>query len=116
MSLEGKRAEIAAAVTAVDGVKGYPTRPAAPRTGDAFPRWRGGAPDGGPTGLYMHEWALMVFLPPEEVAADRWVDDHLDALTEALISVGWVTGAAPVDLRQNEGSPVYGLMITMRSE
>jgi hypothetical protein len=109
MSLNGTRAAIKAALDTVTGVTGYLKRPSTPKPGDAWPLWRGAAR--GDVRLFEHAWAVAVLLPQDELAANDWVDDHIDALVDALRPVLYVEGYDPANFGP-EGSPAYGLLIT----
>jgi hypothetical protein len=114
MSLAGKRAAFAAALSTVDGVAGYAERPAAPRAGDAWPVWRGAERDED-SGLLGHTWAVGVYLPQDRGSADDWIDGHVDALIAALRPVAYVDGFDPANFG-TDNSPVFGLLLTTRSE
>lgn len=115
MSLTGKRAQIAAALSTVDGVTGFERRPRGPRPGDAWPLYQGAARDGD-TGLFAHTFAVGLMLPQDEAAADDWIDGHLESIADALArGAGWMEEAEPANFG-TDTSPVYGLLITMRSE
>jgi len=113
MSLTGDRAEIAAALSTVDGVNGYEYRPTVPRPGDAWPTL--------PTldleeGLvWRATWTVNVFLPQEERAASVWIDAHFLAIVTALRVPGFADKAEPA-LMPAAGGDQYVLEITMRSE
>lgn len=116
MSRQAKRAEIAAALSTVDGVRGFPARPNTPTTGDAWPRW-GGSERDDISGQFVRTWMAVVQLPADDTAADAWIDAREDALWAALDPVGWITGFEPVDIGASDGRPrIHGVMITMRSE
>lgn len=109
MSLNDTRAAIKAALDSVDGVTGYLKRPSTPKPGDAWPLWRGAAR--GEVHLFESTWAVGVLLPQDELAANDWVDGHIDALIDALRPVLWAEGYDPANFGP-EASPVYGLLIT----
>src|SRR5688572_22278641 len=115
MSLTGKRDAFEAALEGVTGVKGYAYRPGAPRPGDAWPQWAGGAVDDA-SGQIMNGWSVLVMLPQPERAADEWIDDHAQLIAHALerAHVAYVEGFAPANLSPT--GTVYGLLITTRSE
>lgn len=115
MSLERKRAEIADALNTAPGVRGYPTPPTAPKTGDAWPRWRGDERADG--FMFMRTWAVFVVTPQDEVLAADWADEHGWAIAEALEDTGvlFVTGVEPVKVPV-AGPDTFALMITGRSE
>lgn len=114
--MAGKRAEIAAAVSTVPGVRGYTSRPSASTTGDAWPRWAASERDE-TSGQFASVWHLLVQLPAGDTDADLWVDEHRDALWDALTLVAYPYLFEPVDIGAGDGRPrIHGLMITMRSE
>lgn len=113
MSLTGDRAAIAAALSTMTGVKGYPYRPTTPRPGDAWPllgqlRHAAGM-------AFEVTWRVMVFLPQDERAASDWVDSHYADVVDALLPVGFVDTAEPALMATNAGDQNV-LLITMRSE
>jgi hypothetical protein len=112
-SLAAGRAEIRAALDAVDGVKSYDKQPAAPRQGDAWLRWRGDRADEG-VGFDV-TWIIVITTPQGEAAADAWIDDHLDDLLAALRPATYVTGYGPANLG-TDASPIDGLLITSNRE
>lgn len=113
MNLTDDRDAFAAALTAVDGVKGYSYRPAAPRAGDAWPLV--GALDRADGLSFVVSWRVLVFLPQDERAASVWMDNHVDALVDALEPLAFVDRIEPVSIGP-EAAPQYALQITMRSE
>jgi hypothetical protein len=116
MSLSGKRVEIAAALSTVDGVKGYAAKPSAATVGDGWSRW-GGSERDELSGQFVHTWMAIVQLPADDKAAEAWIDAREDALWAALDPVGWIAGIEPVDIGASDGRPrIHGVMITMRSE
>lgn len=115
MSLQGKRAEIAAVLDTVTDVKGYPKRPKATKSGDGWPQWSGSERDE-QSGQFAETWRVLIELPADEAAADAWVDEHRDELWDALSPAGWITAFEPVDIGQDNRPRINGLMITMRSE
>jgi hypothetical protein len=115
VSLSETRAAFKTALDTVAGVTGYVQPPTASRSGDAWPRWGGGEKDPS-TGLINHTWRVIIYLPQDQATADKWIDDHLDALRRALRAVAYVEAVAPVQLGGTDNSPVYGLMITTSTE
>lgn len=115
MSLVGKRAAIAATLSTVPDVTGYKFRPSTPRTGDGWSQWRGSNRDGS-TGQFRETWAVYVQLPADDVAAERWTDEHRDALWDAVEAEGWILSFEPVDIGRDGRPWVPAIMITMESE
>lgn len=115
MPLATTRTAFKDALDTVDGVRGYVTPPSTAKPGDAWPRWRGGPADAD-TGMIDHEWSVIVYLPQDQVSADQWIDDHLQALRRALRPVAYVEAVAPVTLGGTDNSPVFGLLITTSTE
>lgn len=116
MSITSTRDDIAAALATVGGVNGFPRRPRAPRPGDAWPLFQGSERDDD-TGLWSHKFTIGVMLPQDEAAADAWIDEHFESVAQAIeqAGVGWVDQCDPANLG-TETSPVYGLVINMRSD
>jgi hypothetical protein len=113
MSNAATREAIAAAVTAIDGLKGYAKRPTSLNTGDAWPQWGGAERSDG--ALFVNTWRVYVVLPSDETTADNWADEYGDLLADALEPVMFVDTIAPALLAAGEGD-VLALMITGRAE
>lgn len=114
MSNAQARFDLASAVGTVEGIKGYARRPRAPKAGDAWPQWGGAERVDGLE--FVQTWRIMVVLDQgtaenADAAADRWGDAIADALTPYL----FVSAMAPATLAA-EGTELYALMITGRSE
>lgn len=114
MSLAETRAALAAGLSSIPGVTGYVKRPTAPKSGDAWPIWRGGERDQ-PSGLIAYEWALAVVLPQDEEAAADRIEVLIPAVMSAVGRIVYVDGVQPANLN-TDTSPVYGLLFTSRSE
>lgn len=116
MSLTSKRVAFQSALESVDGVRGFARRPASPRAGDAWVLLASGERDQ-PSGQFMMGWSVVLYLPQEFGAADAWLDDHLDAIVDAIEGngVAYVDGFAPANLG-DDNNPINGLMLTTRSE
>lgn len=97
-------------------MRGFPRQPRTPRPGDAWPIYQGCVRDE-PTGQFVHLFAVGVQLPQDEQAADDWIDGHLEDIVTMLAyrGVGYVDSGDPANFG-TDTSPVYGLLITMRSE
>lgn len=116
MSLSDRRDAIVAALSTVDGVKGYPKAPQAPRTGDA---WPGLVPEftRGPGMVFYLDWSVYVALPGQDLDAAQWIEEHLFELVDALQPLAHVTAAGPAMLPvPNAPGGMSGLEITMRGE
>jgi len=119
MSLAGDRQAIAAALSTAAGVTGHEFRPANPRqpvrlrAGDAWPLL--GAMERGPGRAFEVTWQVLVYLPQDGVKAAQWIDDHHEALVDALEQVGFVDRIEPTTIPDGDANP-YVLQITMRSE
>jgi hypothetical protein len=109
-----KRAEIAAALSTVDDVRGYEFRPAAPRTGDAWPLLGPLERDTG--SVFITTWRVRVLLPQGEREASTFIDAHVDAIYDALQPVAYVDRIEPVTLQVTGGGEQFALEFTMRSE
>jgi hypothetical protein len=109
------RADIAAALSALDGVQGHVYRPATPRPGDAWPLTNGFArPDDSP--MFLLTWRILVVLPQDERAASKWLDANWWMLVDGLDPVVFVAAIDPVELAVAPGGTMYALQITGRSE
>jgi hypothetical protein len=109
VSLSDTRTAIKAALDGVDGVTGYLKRPSPSKPGDAWPLWRGAGRDA--ARLFENVWAIGVVLPTDEVAANDWIDAHIDGLLDGLRSVAYVDAYVPANFG-SDASPVNGLLIT----
>lgn len=114
MSLSGYRAQIAAALSTVAGVKGYAYRPDTLRAGDAWPLL--GPLNRGPARSFEVTWRVLVYLPQDEEAASQWIDAHHEPLVDAMEdNVGFVDRCEPVAITAS-GNDQFAWQITMRSE
>jgi hypothetical protein len=100
MSLIGKRAEIANALTGA-GFHGYEKRPVEPVEGDCWPSIPSLIRDAGDA--FIVTWQVRVVTPQDEQAALDWWDIHWPTLYYALKPVLFVTGAAPIVLATAAG-------------
>ena len=106
------RTSIAAALSTVLGVTGYPKAPTIFRTGDGWPLWGGSERwDGG--GPFVTTWRVVIVLPADEAAADEWIADHLDNLVDALTPVVHIDRIDPA-LAQVAGNDAFRLTFTCR--
>lgn len=110
----GKRAEIAAALSTVPEVRGYPYRPAAPKAGDGWPLL--GVLERRDGSVFETTWRVRLQLPQDERAASVWIDSHIDAVYDALQPVAFVDRIEPVTLPVAGGGEQFALEFTMRSE
>ena len=94
MGVVSMRADLAAAVSTVAGVTGYPYRPPAPREGDAWPLM-GSMDRDGDSGQFAATWRLIVMLPQAEHAASMFMDERLWDLVDAVAEFGWVDRMNP---------------------
>lgn len=87
------RAEIAAAASEVDGIECSPEYAVQTTPGQAYVQWlRSDYPNqlGG-----WNYWGVVVTLPQDALAAQRWIEQHKAALVEALREVMYVDQARP---------------------
>lgn len=111
----GTRQDIAAALTGVAGLTGHSARPASVNALDAWPQWRGAvrAVNGYAS---EHTWAIIIVLPQgDDITADGFVDDHGQAIAEALRHDLSVDGFEPATIDTGAGQ-MYALLVTGRSE
>jgi len=113
MSLTGARTALAAALSEVDGVQGYPYRPRTPRTGDAWPTLAVLERDRGLS--FMTTWRVLVLLSGDEQQASEWMDANTSDLVDALDPVAFVDSIEPVALVVS-GNDTPALQITLRRE
>jgi hypothetical protein len=116
--LDGARDAIAAALSTVAGVTGYSYKPVTPKAGDAWPLWAGG--ERGPGRSFQYTWRVLILLPKDERAASAWIDEHVEALVDAMEGasvddndVGFVDRLDPVAVTAG-GTDQLALQITMR--
>lgn len=113
MSIAGTRADIAAALDTVTGVRGYAYRPPAPRAGDAWPLL--GALERAEGLAFYVTWRVLVLLPQDERGASDWLDAHHEALVDALEPIAFVDRVEPVTIAA-AGGDQFALQIIMRGE
>jgi hypothetical protein len=114
MSNATKRTDIAAAVSTIDGLRGFAKQPTSPNTGDAWPQWSGGERADG--AMFVNSWRVYVILPSDDTTADEWADLYGDLLAEALEPVMFVEAITPARLAVTGTGDLLALMITGRSE
>jgi hypothetical protein len=115
MSLAAKRQVLAAALSTVDGITGYPKRPTVITVGSAWVLWRGMEPDSDQRITWRHTWAVVVVVGDSEDAADAFVAERADELADALHFELYVTSIQPAVLPA-EGGQMYALTLTGESE
>lgn len=106
------RDDIAAALSAADGVTGYAYRPTTAKPGDAWPL--SGQWDRSEGLTFIRTWRVVVLLPQDDRAASDWADDHMEDLVDALLPVGFVDRIDFVPAAA-ESTDQFALQITMRS-
>src|SRR6266542_1189359 len=115
MSLAAKRLALAAALSTVDGITGYPKRPTVITVGTAWVLWRGMEPDSDQRIAWRHTWAVAVVVGDSEDAADALVAERADTLADALHYELYVTSIQPSVLPA-EGGQMYALTLTGECE
>ena len=113
MSFESTRAELAAQLSTVEGVKGYAKRPKIIKPGDAWPLFGSFGNRSG--GAFQVTWRVIVILGNDEAAAIDKAEALLPELAEALDSVAYVDGGEPFAV-PTQGGELFALEITARSE
>jgi hypothetical protein len=111
--LTGTRMALADALSTVADVRGYDYRPAAPKTGDAWPLL--GPLDRDEGNAFMVTWRVHVLLPQDERQASQWWDAHWAALYFALKPQAFVVRAEPITLPAAGGEQL-AFEITLRAE
>ena len=107
------RAEIAVALTSVNGVKGYLYRPTTAKPGDAWPLLV--SYDRADGFAFYVSWRVQIMLPADARAASDWIDQHVEALVTALQPVMYVDRLEPVGINA-DGSGQPFLEVSGRSE
>jgi hypothetical protein len=116
VSNDATRAALATAMSTVDGVTGYARRALvpAPKPGDGWALWRGMQRADG--AAFMQTWVVVIALAGDEIAADAWIESHIDDLYDALEPVIFIDSFAPAVTPLTGNSEALALMITGRSE
>lgn len=115
MSLAAKRQALAAALSTVDGITGYPKRPTVITVGSAWVLWRGMEPDSDQRIAWRHTWAVVVVVGDSEDAADAFVAERADEFADALHPELYVTSIQPSILPVESGA-MFALTLTGESE
>ena len=53
---------------------------------------------------YMATWQVLIFLPQDVAAAEKWMDDNLTTLVDAVSEALIVTSAAPMQVPLDAGT------------
>jgi len=115
MSLAADRAAFAAALDPIADITGYDDQPALLNVGDAWVRWAGWTP-AGPPGTYLSSWLVDVITGGTPSDAMKFLDTHLELITDALDDLAYVTGVAPVDFQIPNVGVMHGAEITLHKE
>lgn len=108
------RADLAAAVSVVDGIKGHEFRPTLLPAGTAWPlRAELTAGDGVPR--LLASWRIVVVLPEGERRASEFFDAKFQPLADALEDMGYVERIEPTIIATDAGD-LDGMLITLRRE
>jgi hypothetical protein len=108
------RAEIAAALSTVEGVTGFKFRPTGLKKGAAWPLIDRLDRDQ-VSGQFATTWRIAVILPEDEEKASEWFDSMHEPITEALEDLGYVDLIEPGALVTSEGDlPI--MILTLRRE
>lgn len=114
MSNATTREAIAAALSTVDGITGYAARPDQMSEGDGWPQWGGMEYHGGY--VYTQKWNVLVVTPSaDDVTADHFVDEHADAIIDALRGTMFVEKVDPAKIPTPAGD-IYAVLFSGRSE
>jgi hypothetical protein len=114
MSNADVRNALAAAISTVEGLKGYPARPNLINVGDGWPQWRG-AQRGDDRIAFANTWMVVIALPADELTADDQIDQYGEPLFEALSPLLYITAVEPAVLPMS-GTDTYALQITGTTE
>lgn len=107
------RADLAAALDTVPGIQGSEYRPAAIKTGDAWPLLS--QLERGEGLAFTGTWRVLVVLSSDERTASDQTDTLVPALVDALEPVAFVDSITPVQI-QTSGGELFALQIILRSE
>lgn len=111
--LTGKRAELAAALSTVPGLRGHPYRPGTVQPGDAWSLLSSLERDEGLA--FLVTWRVLVVLPGDERAASDRIDELVPLLVDALEPAAFVDTIEPVKIETGAGD-MYALQVNVRSE
>ena len=102
------RTEFAAAVTGVAGISCTPNYRQSLKPGDAFVRLGVRRRDG--SGLaYADTWQVWLALPQDVATAEKWLDEHIDEISEALRPLLNLNTITPAELALG-GNTVPGVI------
>lgn len=96
------RRQLAAAVDGVAGISCTSHYRQSLRPSDAFVRFGGRMRDGSGLG-YDDAWQIWVALHQDVATAERWLNDHIDRVMEALSPVLNVNSVTPAQLAPSTG-------------
>jgi hypothetical protein len=113
MSLQGDRAELANAISVVEGVTGSEKRPRSIKPGCAWPLLQG--LERGSATAFESTWRVVVVLPGNEEKASDWFDEHHEAIAEALEEFGYVERIEP-GLVATDAADLEAMILTVRRE
>ena len=116
MTIAETKTAIAAAMSSIDGITGYPHRPHVLNQGDAFVRWGGWERADG--AAYVSTYSVTLILPQgSEEAADARAYAVADLIADALQPLLYVVSFTPTNV-PIEGQPrgLFALTVTGRSE
>jgi len=114
MSLTGQRQEFLDALDTVDEVNAFAYRPAAPKTGDAWPLIQDMERQ---TALNFDvTWRVVVILPDDERKASDWFEAHHEPIAEALEEAFAYVERIEPGLVATEGGDLQAMFIIVRRE
>ena len=108
MSPDEIRTELAQAVNGTAGIKCSTHYRQSLKAGDAFVRFASRGRDGSTLG-YADTWQVWVALSQDVTTAERWLDEHLDEVCEALTPVLNLNTTTPAELALG-GNTVSGVI------
>ncbi|HET6742391.1 MAG TPA: hypothetical protein VFH76_25780 [Kribbella sp.] len=107
------RQSIAAALSTLDGIEGYPKRPDVLGEGVAWPLIR--AVNRGPGQAFQTTWRVIVLLSSDEDTAYDQLDGFLVTVPDALQAVLYVDTITPTAITTDAGD-LFGFELIARSE
>lgn len=99
----GVRQDIATALSAVDGVTGYPIRPSGAKVGDAWLRWLSDEHEPEAPGVFVTTWQILVLVPQDEAKQEEWIATRRWPLHDAVRPYAFVTTMEPG--QSSDGQP-----------
>ncbi|MEV6287402.1 hypothetical protein [Kribbella sp. NPDC051770] len=112
--MDTTRETLAAALSTVEGIKGYEKRPKALRAGDSWSLVDVVAR--GPGQAWQTTWRIALVIGPDEATAVDQLDKFVPLVVDALVELVYVDSARPLLIPVEQGNNLYGIEFVARSE